>query len=503
MIKIRVAIYCRKSVFVEGSVSIETQINLCKDYINKKYSNSTFEIFEDEGFSGGNTNRPAFQKMLKLIELNQLDIVICYKIDRIARNTLDFLNTLEKFKNKNVELISVSEGFDPNTQIGKMMLTLLASFAEMERSNIQQRVSDNMLSIAKKGRWTGGSAPTGFMHGENGGIEISNGELILDIFDMKYHNTLNSKIITHAEEKHNHKFTGVTLANAFRKPIYVKSSESVSLYLKHKGYTVLGEENLTNSYLTYTDKDNKYAVVSNIPGLINPEVWLDINKRMDENITRTGNRFSEKYWLTKTLHCKCCGKTYCGHTKNTKTRYYKKDGTEKIYESTTDYYMCRDMLRGKLKTCTNTKRVKKDYLEVRVSELIYSLKDIDNFNAAYNVNSVDNKKLIASLERKIKSIDKNINNLTDKLSLLSNEASIIFINKIETLVKEKSNIKNEILSLEMHELENINNNHNFVFYNISNFNDNMTVDEKRACCMNIFKEITYDPKEDTFEFSFK
>ena len=169
MIKIRVAIYCRKSVFVEGSVSIETQINLCKDYINKKYSNSTFEIFEDEGFSGGNTNRPAFQKMLKLIELNQLDIVICYKIDRIARNTLDFLNTLEKFKNKNVELISVSEGFDPNTQIGKMMLTLLASFAEMERSNIQQRVSDNMLSIAKKGRWTGGSAPTGFMHGENGG----------------------------------------------------------------------------------------------------------------------------------------------------------------------------------------------------------------------------------------------------------------------------------------------------------------------------------------------
>lgn len=55
----------------------------------------------------------------------------------------------------------------------------------------------------------------------------------------------------------------------------------------------------------------------------------------------------------------------------------------------------------------------------------------------------------------------------------------------------------------MHELENINNNHDFVFYNISNFNDNMTVDEKRACCMNIFKEITYDPKEDTFEFSFK
>ena len=324
MVKIRVAIYCRKSVFVEGSVSIETQINLCKDYIIKKYTNTKFEIFEDEGFSGGNTNRPAFQKMLKLIELNQLDIVICYKIDRIARNTLDFLNTLEKFKKNSVELISVSEGFDPNTQMGKMMLTLLASFAEMERSNIQQRVSDNMLSIAKKGRWTGGSAPTGFINGENGGLELSNAELINDIFNMKYHNSLNSEIITYAQEKHNHTFSGTTLAGAFRKPIYVKSSENVSLYLKHKGYTVIGEENLSTSYLTYTDKDSKYAVVSDIPGLINPEMWVAINKQMDENISREGNRFSEKYWLTKTLHCKCCGKTYCGHTKNTKTKYYKK-----------------------------------------------------------------------------------------------------------------------------------------------------------------------------------
>lgn len=503
MIKIRVAIYCRKSVFVEGSVSIETQINLCKDYINKKYSNATFEIFEDEGFSGGNTNRPAFQKMLKFIELKQLDIVICYKIDRIARNTLDFLNTLEKFKNNNVELISVNEGFDPNTQMGKMMLTLLASFAEMERSNIQQRVSDNMLSIAKNGRWTGGSAPTGFINAENGGIEISNAELINDIFNMKYHNKLNSEIISYVQTKHNHTFSGTTLASAFRKPIYVKSSKSVSLYLKHKGYTVIGEENLSTSYLTYKDKSSKYAVISDIPGLINPEIWIAINKQMDENIRREGNRFSEKYWLTKTLHCKCCKKTYCGHTKNTKTKYYKKDGTEKIYESTTEYYMCRDMLKGKLKTCSNTKRIKKDYLEVRVSELIYSLKDINNFNAAYNVNSIDNQKLISTLEKKIKIIDKNINNLTDKLSLLSNDASIVFINKIESLVKEKSNIKNEILQLEMQELETINNNHDFVFYNISNFNDNMTVDEKRAACMNIFKEITYDPKADTFEFSFK
>ena len=73
-----VAIYTRKSVYIEGSISIETQVNLCKDYINKNYENVKFQIFEDEGYRGGNTNRPAFQKMLKLIELKEIDIVVCY-----------------------------------------------------------------------------------------------------------------------------------------------------------------------------------------------------------------------------------------------------------------------------------------------------------------------------------------------------------------------------------------------------------------------------------------
>lgn len=504
MVKIRVAIYCRKSVFVEGSVSIETQINLCKDYINKKYSNATFEIFEDEGFSGGNTNRPAFQKLLKLIALKELDIVICYKIDRIARNTLDFLNTLEKFKESNVELISVSEGFDPNTQIGKMMLTLLASFAEMERSNIQQRVSDNMLFIAKKGKWTGGNPPTGFRNKENGGIEIANAELIQDLFDMRYRYCLNREIISFIKDKHNHTFQIPTLAATLRKPIYVKSSKSVSLYLKHKGYIVVGEENSFNSYLTYKDKTGKYAIVSNdIPGLIEPNIWLDINKRMDINISRESNRFSEKYWLTKTLRCNCCGKTYYGNTKNTTKNYTKKDGSINSYTYTTYYYLCRDTLLGKFKTCNNTKHVKREYIEDRISKFIYTLKEFYTFKSLYNKNSVNNKEAILSLEKKIKVIDRNINNLTDKLLLLSNDASIFIIEKIETLSKEKTKIKNEIIELEMQELENVNNNHDTVFYNITIFNDDMTVDEKRACVMNIFEKIIYNPKNDTFEFEFK
>lgn len=499
----KVAIYSRKSVLVEGSVSIETQINMCKDYINNKFPNAKFKVFEDEGFSGGNTNRPAFQKMLRMAQLNEIDIVVCYKVDRIARNTLDFLKILELFKENNVELISISEGFDPNTQMGKVMFTLLASFAEMERTNIQQRVKDNLLSIAKKGKWTGGSPPTGFKNGLNGGLEWNKQDMILDVFNMKYEKEKNSNIIKYIKEKYNHNFLGGTLATTLRKPIYVKSSPPVSLYLKTKGYIVQGYEDNIHSYLTYTDKETKYAIVSDIVGLIEPSVWISINKDMDKNISREGNRFSEKFWLTKTVRCKYCGQTFCGQTKTTKTKHYNKHGEEKIYISTYSYYSCRDSVRGKLKTCTNTKRVKQEILESKVSELIHLLKDKKTFNSSYFSNKIDNSSKIDTIKKQIKSIDKTINNLTDKIALLSNEASLIFISKLEELVKEKSILKDNLLQLELQELNsNTKKDSSLVYDNILAFNDDLSVDDKRKIAMSLFKEIIYDPETDSLDVTF-
>ncbi|HAT4185233.1 recombinase family protein [Clostridium perfringens] len=499
----KVAIYSRKSVLVEGSVSIETQINMCKDYINNKFPNAKFKVFEDEGFSGGNTNRPAFQKMLRMAQLNEIDIVVCYKVDRIARNTLDFLKILELFKENNVELISISEGFDPNTQMGKVMLTLLASFAEMERTNIQQRVKDNLLSIAKKGKWTGGSPPTGFKNGLNGGLEWDKKDMILDTFNMKYEKETNSKILEYIYERYNHRFLDGTLATTLRKPIYVKSSASVSLYLKTKGYIIHGEEDNIHSYLTYTDNDKKYAIVSDIKGLIEPSTWISINKDMDKNICREGNRFSKRFWLTKTIRCKYCGKTFCGQTRTTKTKHYNKYGEEKVYISTHNYYACRNAVSGKFKTCNKIKRIRQEILEGKVSELIYLLKDKDFFNSSYFANKIDNSSKINNINKQIKSIDKTINNLTDKIALLSDEASLIFISKLEELVKEKSILKNNLLELELQELNsNTKKDTSLIYSQVLAFNDDLSVDDKRKIAMNLFKEIIYDYETDSLDVTF-
>ncbi len=108
------------------------------------------------------------------------------------------------------------------------MLTLLASFAEMERTNIQQRVKDNLLSIAKKGKWTGGSPPTGFKNGLNGGLEWNKQDMILDVFNMKYEKEKNSNIIKYIKEKYNHNFLGGTLGYHIKKNLYML--KALSLY---------------------------------------------------------------------------------------------------------------------------------------------------------------------------------------------------------------------------------------------------------------------------------
>lgn len=501
---IKVAIYSRKSVYIEGSMSIETQVNMCKEYMTNKYNGCTFEVFEDEGFSGKNTNRPAFQRLLKKAELKQIDIVVCYKVDRIARNTLDFLQTLDLLTSNNISLISISEGFDPNTQIGKMMLTLLASFAEMERANTQDRVRDNMLSLAKKGKWTGGSAPTGYKIAPSGGLALANEGLILDTYEMKYKKHTNAEIISYVYNKYKHKFQNETLSSFLKKPIYVKSSQDVSSFLKNNGYTVLGNEDNIHGYLTYSDKNTKYAVVSNdIVGIVNSDIWVVVNKDIANKNSRGTNRFNKNYWLTKTLVCPICGKTYAGHTKNWSKTYTRKDGSIYKNSNTYHYYMCRDMLRGKLKECTNNKRVNQEYLENKVETYIYMLKDRAEFDSLYSVNVKSNISEIKKLNKILASKEKNIENLIEKLSLLSTDASALVIKKIEEMTNEISNIKNIINELKLEDLNNVKSkNKDSIFNAICCFDKKMSVDEKRQCAMIIFNRIIYEPISDTFEVHF-
>lgn len=119
-------IYARQSVDRKDSISIESQIDFCK----YELKGGSCRVFKDKGYSGKNTDRPEFQKLLGEIRKGKVRRVVVYKLDRISRSILDFANMMELFQEYDVEFVSSTEKFDTSTPMGRAMLNICIVFAD-------------------------------------------------------------------------------------------------------------------------------------------------------------------------------------------------------------------------------------------------------------------------------------------------------------------------------------------------------------------------------------
>lgn len=159
------AIYSRKSVYTGRGESVENQVEMCRAYVRDRMEGGkTAEIvvYEDEGFSGKNLERPRFQAMMEAVRGGELGAVICYRLDRISRSVSDFAPFVEELIGLGVAFVCIKEQFDTSTPMGKAMMYIASVFAQLERETIAERVRDNMVMLARTGRWLGGTAPLGF-----------------------------------------------------------------------------------------------------------------------------------------------------------------------------------------------------------------------------------------------------------------------------------------------------------------------------------------------------
>ena len=133
------AIYSRKSKFTGKGESIDNQITRCKEYLKFHYDiddEDSIIIFEDEGYSGKNTNRPQFQIMLDACKRKEIKVIICYQLDRISRSVKDFSILSDQLAEWGISFVSVKESFDTSTPMGKAMMMITSVFAQMERENL-------------------------------------------------------------------------------------------------------------------------------------------------------------------------------------------------------------------------------------------------------------------------------------------------------------------------------------------------------------------------------
>jgi site-specific DNA recombinase len=165
---VRVAIYTRKSTedgLDQEFNSLDAQRQAVEAYVESQRGQgwvTLTEHYDDGGFSGATTERPAFQRLLKDVEDGKVDAVAVYKIDRLSRSLLDFTLLMQLFERKGVTFLSVTQQFSTATSVGRMTLNLLATFAQFERETIAERTRDKMAASRRRGLWVGGRPILGY-----------------------------------------------------------------------------------------------------------------------------------------------------------------------------------------------------------------------------------------------------------------------------------------------------------------------------------------------------
>ncbi len=165
---VRAAIYTRKSTSAgleQEFNSLDAQRDACLGYIQSQAHlgwRALPDAYIDPGYTGANTERPAFQRLLADIEAGRIDIVVVYKVDRLSRSLLDFAAVMDRFNRHGVAFVSVTQNFSTANAMGRLTLNMLMSFAEFEREMIVERTRDKIAASRRRGKWTGGRIPYGY-----------------------------------------------------------------------------------------------------------------------------------------------------------------------------------------------------------------------------------------------------------------------------------------------------------------------------------------------------
>lgn len=168
----KVALYTRVSTEDQAreGFSLEVQKNFLLQYA-KSFGWEVFcsipgkEIYEDDGYSGYITDRPAFQKFLFDARNKKFDLLVVYKQDRLSRKLKNLLELLEELESLGIGFKSATEPFDTTSSAGKFSLQMLGSCAEFERNRLIERVFPGMIMGVKKGHWQGARyAPYGYIY---------------------------------------------------------------------------------------------------------------------------------------------------------------------------------------------------------------------------------------------------------------------------------------------------------------------------------------------------
>lgn len=454
------ALYGRQSVEKKDSISIESQLEFCR----YETRGGKYEEYIDRGFSGKNTNRPDFERMMSDIEKGKIKRVIVYKLDRISRSILDFANMMETFQSYNVEFVSSTEKFDTSTPIGRAMLNICIVFAQLERETIQKRVTDAYYSRSRKGYYMGGRVPYGFklektvIDGITTSCFVQDEEKMREIKQIyqwyadpdvtlgEVRRRLGAEAAAGVQVKN---WCTPRISEVIRNPVYVKADIDVYNFFKSQGAILVNDVSSyigTNGAFLYKGKDadgkkkkqydleNREVVLAPHEGAIDSKIWLKCRMKIMNNRQSARTNKARRTWLAGKMKCKKCGYAYVVVKNREEKRYLQCSGVRyavkckgsgrTIYAEQLEQYVYEEM-RGVL--------AKLEYLAPE--------------------NETPNKTIVDNYQMEIAEKDKEIEALLDKLAT-ANTILIQYINKrVKELDESKSAIAEKILKMSSKDID--------------------------------------------------
>lgn len=395
---LRVALYIRVSSQEQADegYSIAEQESRLRDYC-KAMRWTIHKIYIDPAYSGGNTDRPALQDMIRDVEAGEIDKVVVYKLDRLSRSQLDTLYLIERvFLANNTDFVSMLENFDTSTSFGRAMIGILAVFAQLEREQIKERTQMGKEARAKEGKWNGGSSePIGYNYNSTTG-------------DLKINDYEKMQILEAVD-------------------LFLKGTplRTICRIFEDKGYTYRGRSGKVSKWepkrLKYVFRSKLYLGFMSYKGEWYPAEHTPIyTQEMYDKLQRLLDQRAEMYAKHKKkcqsygthlgglLVCKKCG-----------AKYHKQiwQNRQKV---TTDMYTCYSRskkMKAMIKdpSCKN-KHWKVKELDALVFDEIRNLVlDPDYINKVREIRSNDNEKIdkVKVLEKEIKSIEEQISRFMD------------------------------------------------------------------------------------------
>ncbi|MBR1623663.1 MAG: recombinase family protein [Pseudobutyrivibrio sp.] len=399
-------IYTRVSteLQVEG-YSLEAQ----KERLIKEAAHRGMKVcgeYSDEGKSGKNiTGRPEFQKMLKDIQSRKdaIDYVLVFKLSRFGRNAADTLSSLQIMQDYGVNLLCVEDQIDSAGPAGKLIISVLAAVAEIERENIKAQTMAGRLQKAREGYWNGGFAPNGY--------KLDNGELVIvpeeaDIVRLIFNKFVSEDIGAgrlvkwlneNGYQKNVHKNGTLTKFSVS----FVKGMIDNPVYAGFIAYGRRKTEKIEGTRNEYHVlwQDNYEVFEGKHEAIIDRDTWTKAQAKRELTGFKQEKRFSKNHAhiLSGIVRCPKCGGPMYGAV-NRK----KKKGSDDEFYTDMWYYTCKNTKGVNGHDCDFNKHIRQDDLNSEVISIVkLALKDMDFESEVFNkIGTSDNlDELKKSLER--------------------------------------------------------------------------------------------------------